>query len=163
MRDVVDRVLNPFLSQVDAVLGDGYSAVQLSKDSVAGPTPTTRAVLGYLHGNCSHCHNDAALPALDLSLAQSAARRQESAVRSLIGLVGRYGRYRPAGAAETRRVRPGHAGQSMLLARMKSHDPLVRMPPIGVSVVDERAVALIERWIDDDLKTTTTTTTAQEK
>ena len=27
MRDVVDRVVNPFLSQVDVALGDGYSAV----------------------------------------------------------------------------------------------------------------------------------------
>ena len=140
----------------------GYSAVQLSKDAIAGPTPTTRAVLGYLHGNCGHCHNDAALPALDLALAQSAARPQESAVRSLITLVGRHGRYRPTGASEVRRVRPGHAGESTLLARMKSHDPLVRMPPVGVSVADERAVALIGRWIDHDLKTPTTTT-AQEK
>lgn len=140
----------------------GYSAVQLSKDAIAGPTHTTRAVLGYLHGNCGHCHNDAALPALDLALAQSAARPQESAVRSLITLVGRHGRYRPTGASEVRRVRPGHAGESTLLARMKSQDPLVRMPPVGVSVADERAVALIGRWIDHDLKTPTTTT-AQEK
>jgi hypothetical protein len=140
----------------------GYSAVQLSKDAIAGPTPTTRAVLGYLHGNCSHCHNDSALPALDLSLAQSAARPQESAARALITLVGRYGRYRGADSAETRRVRPGHADESMLLARLKSHDPLVRMPPIGVSVVDERAVTLIERWIAQDLRNATTTK-AQEK
>ena len=27
MRDVVDRVVGPFLSQVDSALGDGYSAV----------------------------------------------------------------------------------------------------------------------------------------
>ena len=140
----------------------GYSAVQLTRDAIAGPTPTTRSVLGYLHGNCGHCHNDAALPALDLSLAQSAARPQESAVRSLITLVGRFGRYRAAGAGETRRVRPGRADESMLLARMASHDPLVRMPPVGVSVVDERAVALVRRWIHQDLKTTTPTT-AQEK
>ena len=130
----------------------GYSAVQLTKDAVAGPTPTTRAVLGYLHGNCGHCHNDAALPALDLTLAQQSARPQESAVRALITLVGRYSRYRSAGGGETRRVRPGHASESVLLARMKSHDPLVRMPPLGVSALDDKAIALIERWIETDLK-----------
>jgi hypothetical protein len=31
---------------------------------------------------------------------------------------------------------PGNSRQSLLVARMRSHDPLVRMPPLGVSVVD---------------------------
>jgi hypothetical protein len=132
----------------------GYSAVQQSKEAIAGARPTTRAVLGYLHGNCGHCHNDAALPALELSLAQQASRPQESAARTLIGLVGRYSRYRPNGAGETRRVRPGRSEESVLLTRMTSHDPLVRMPPLGVSAVDEEAVALIRRWIDNDLRNT---------
>lgn len=130
----------------------GYSAVQLALEAIAEPVPGARAVLGYLHGNCGHCHNDAALPALDLALDQRAANPEESAVRSLVSLVGRYSRYGPAGAAETRRVKPGHSGESLLVTRMRSHDPLVRMPPLGVSVADAAGLALIERWIDHDLK-----------
>jgi hypothetical protein len=35
---------------------------------------------------------------------------------------------------------------------MKSGNPLARMPPLGVQVIDEQGVALIERWIATDLK-----------
>jgi hypothetical protein len=34
---------------------------------------------------------------------------------------------------------------------MRSREALVQMPPIGTALVDEQAVALIERWIDEDL------------
>ena len=35
-------------------------------------SPAERAALGYLHGNCAHCHNDNGAPApVDLTLAQS--------------------------------------------------------------------------------------------
>jgi hypothetical protein len=31
---------------------------------------------------------------------------------------------------------------------MKSSDPLTRMPPLGVSIVDREGVTLISRWIE---------------
>ena len=130
----------------------GYSAVQLSREAIAGPTPATRAVLGYLHGNCGHCHNEAALPALGLTLAQGASRPAESAAATLASLIGRYSRFRPKGATDVQRVVPGNSQQSLLVARMRSHDPLVRMPPLGVSLVDAEGLALIENWIDHDLQ-----------
>ena len=46
----------------------------------------------------------------------------------------------PHGAANPQRV-------DVLVARMKSNDPLTRMPPLGVSIVDAEGVALISRWI----------------
>ena len=109
----------------------GYSAVQLET--------SLEPALGYLHGNCGHCHNDAALPALDLSLAQSAADPAASAKRTRASLE-RASRFRPHGAASTDRA-------AILLGRMKSDDPLTRMPPLGVSVIDEQGVSLIERWL----------------
>lgn len=109
----------------------GYSAVQLET--------ALEPALGYLHGNCGHCHNDAALPALGLALAQSAADPAASARRTRASLE-RASRFRPHGAASLERAR-------LLVARMKSNDPLTRMPPLGVTVVDEQGVALIERWI----------------
>ena len=36
--------------------------------------------------------------------------------------------------------------------RMKSQNPLARMPPLGVQVVDTDGVALIERWIATELQ-----------
>ena len=35
---------------------------------------------------------------------------------------------------------------------MKTDNPLARMPPLGVQVVDTEGVALIERWIANDLQ-----------
>jgi hypothetical protein len=122
----------------------GYSAVQLS---TALPP-----VLGYLHGNCGHCHNDEALPALELSLAQQASDVKASAARTYATLIGRASRFRPHGAANPQRVVPGQPAQSVLVTRMKSNDPLTRMPPLGVSVVDASGVALISRWIEHELQ-----------
>lgn len=116
----------------------GYSAVQLE----AKLPPT----LGYLHGNCGHCHNDEALPALDLSLLQKSDVKA-SAARTYASLIGRSSKFVPHGAANAQRVIPGQPDKSILVARMKSNDPLTRMPPLGVSIVDAEGVALISRWI----------------
>lgn len=122
----------------------GYSAVQLETG--------LPAALGYLHGNCGHCHNDSALPALELSLEQKASDPGKSEARTYASLLGRYSRFRAHGSANTRRVVPGKPDESILLARMKSSDPLTRMPPLGVSVVDADGVALVSRWIQEELR-----------
>jgi hypothetical protein len=106
----------------------GYSAVQLRTK--------LEPAIGYLHGNCGHCHNDGALPALDMVLAQRASDPQASAQETMRALLGRYGRFRH-----------GEARQSVLVARMRSTDPLIRMPPIGVSVPDSQQITALENWL----------------
>jgi hypothetical protein len=97
----------------------GYSAVQLHGE--LDPAP------GYLHGNCGHCHNDAGpLAEVGLSLASRAAAPRESAART-------------AATALARR--------EDLLRRVRSTNPYVRMPPLGVSVPDRAGIALIEKWL----------------
>lgn len=121
---------------------------------VEASSPTARAALGYLHGNCGHCHNAAgALTGLELILAQSAARDARSTERTLQSLLGHSSRFRPQGADATQRIAAGH-GSSVLTLRMKTDNPLARMPPLGVQVVDTEGVALIERWIANDLQAT---------
>jgi hypothetical protein len=122
----------------------GYSAVQL--------TTSLPPALGYLHGNCGHCHNDSALPALELPLQQQSKNTKASSERTYASLVGRASRFRPHGAANAQRVVAGHPEHSILVSRMKSRDPLTRMPPLGVSVVDASGVALISRWIEQQLQ-----------
>jgi hypothetical protein len=39
----------------------------------------------------------------------------------------------------------------MIVARMASRYPLMQMPPLGSQLVDEEAVALITRWISEDV------------
>jgi hypothetical protein len=114
-------------------------------------TPTERAALGYLHGNCGHCHNAAgALTGLELVLAQQAERDARSAERTLESLLGHSSRFRPHGSAATQRI-AADQGSSVLTLRMKTDNPLARMPPLGVQVVDTTGIALIERWIASDL------------
>ena len=120
---------------------------------IDAPTPTARAALGYLHGNCGHCHNDRGpLAGLELALAQQAGAAARSAARTIESLVGHDSRYRAHGAdAASKRVVPGAMQASVLAERMFSSNPLARMPPLGVRLIDAEGVALIERWIHHDL------------
>ena len=44
-------------------------------------------------------------------------------------------------------IDPGHPENSFLLARMKSANADLRMPPLARNLVDPEGVALIEAWI----------------
>jgi hypothetical protein len=125
-----------------------------SPPRIAARSPAERAALGYLHGNCGHCHNDAGpLAGLELSLAQQAGAAADSAARTLASLVGHSSRFRAGGAdAATQRIVPGRKEASVLAVRMQSANPLARMPPLGVQVIDDAGLALVERWIRHDLQ-----------
>jgi len=120
---------------------------------IAADSATERAALGYLHGNCGHCHNDSGAPApVKLVLAQQAARPAASRERVLQTTVGVAGRYRPTGATgPLPRLAPGQAGNSLLVLRMRSRHALLQMPPLGSTQPDPEGLALVERWIDRDL------------
>lgn len=140
-------------------LRDLPPALLATPPRIAARTPTERAALGYLHGNCGHCHaapaaSDAAVP-VGVVLAQSVRHRGASAEAVLRSLVDAASRFRPHGGARTpaRVVVPGRAAASVLPQRMRSRDPRVQMPPLGTAYADTQALALIERWIDRDLET----------
>jgi hypothetical protein len=103
----------------------GYSAVQLEA-AIAAQGEAERKALGYLHGNCGHCHNAVALGATGLFLAQSAAD--------------------PVKSAELTRASAASRAQE-ILRRLQSSNPYVRMPPLGVSVTDAEGAAAVNRWI----------------
>jgi hypothetical protein len=115
---------------------------------IAAANATERAALGYLHGNCGHCHNeDGPLAVLEMTLAQRVGRPDstDNVFRSLARVPSQFHAADAAGGA---RVAPGHAAQSVLVQRMVSRDPLQQMPPLGTAAADAEAVALIARWID---------------
>jgi hypothetical protein len=122
----------------------GFSAVQLSRELralveqgkvrnlprplVANPpripaaSATERAALGYLHGNCGHCHNDTGpLASAEVRLAQKASGAQ-----------------------------PVRFPAQELKRRLRATNPYVRMPPLGVAVPDAEGIALVERWLHHD-------------
>jgi hypothetical protein len=119
---------------------------------VAG-SAAERAALGYLHGNCGHCHNaDGRLANLGLVLRAEPGAAVQPAVASTVGHPIR--KMAPGQPAEAiLRIAPGQPERSGLLQRIASRYAALQMPPLGTELVDGDAVALIERWIAelDDL------------
>jgi mono/diheme cytochrome c family protein len=111
---------------------------------VRAASPVERAALGYLHGNCSSCHN-ARGPLADLGLSFAVAA--DGTPEALESAVGRAAHFRPAGSPPATRVAAGDPAGSLLLRRVGSRDPLLQMPPFGTRAVDADAVALLTEWI----------------
>ena len=120
---------------------------------ISAPSETARAALGYLHGNCSHCHAPGGeLANLEFSLRYPLDLASADAAPALLTSLGRPSRFRVPGFAEGAvRLHPGDPDGSVLLARMASRHPVRQMPPLGTSLVDDEAVGLIRRWIQHDL------------
>ena len=124
---------------------------------IAAASPTERAVLGYLHGNCGYCHADggdtgAAVP-VGLRLAQGIGRHGDTAamLRLLLGAPPRF--RAPGTQAPLPLLAAGQSRKSLLLLRMRSREPRLQMPPLGSTLADTEALALVERWIDHELPT----------
>jgi hypothetical protein len=108
-----------------------------------------RAALGYLHGNCAHCHNttDSRVP-LQLTLAQRTGDAAAALTEVLRSAIAAPSRYRPADSdGHALVVAPGKPADSVLAMRMQSRHKQVRMPPLGTSVPDADGLALVHRWI----------------
>ena len=128
-----------------------------SPPRIDAPTAAGRAVLGYLNANCGHCHADPARTAAAVPVGLQLAVDPvdpEAGVAAIRRLVAGESRYRPRGAGDTRHIVPGNPQAGTLLARMRSRDPRIQMPPLGTAKPDLEAIALIERWIRNDLSHT---------
>ena len=141
-------------NQLDALASRGVFApatIATAPPGLSRPSDTTATLeqraTAYLAANCSGCHHPGAeyqggeetwnaLPGVAL------------ADRRLLGAQNHNG---PVGTALNLRwaplIDPGHPENSFLLARMKSANPDLRMPPLARNLVDPDGVALIEAWI----------------
>ena len=125
---------------------------------IAAASPIERAALGYLHGNCGHCHADpaattAAVP-VGIVLAQDVLSPAATA-KVMRSLLDARSRFVPSGRTTAAPVvAPGDSSNSVLPLRMRSRNPQVQMPPLGTAIADPAGLALIERWIDHDLPST---------
>ena len=108
--------------------------------------PVAAAALGYLHGNCGHCHNPhgSARPDTDMNLRLSPAG-EAPAERTTVGRPLQY--YRSAQA--TLRVAPGDPGHSALLQRMLERGTRSQMPPLASEMVDPSGIAIVQAWIEE--------------
>lgn len=109
---------------------------------------TERAVLGYLQSNCGGCHNRrTSLASLGMVLADVPGSAEPPALTSTVGQASQFLPATWSLGAQPTRIEPGHPERSVLLLRLRSRDPATQMPPLGTQVVDEAAVALVEKWI----------------
>jgi uncharacterized repeat protein (TIGR03806 family) len=100
-------------------------------------------VRAWLHVNCAHCHQPhgtARTAGLDLRVSQLDPARYgvlKSPVAAGRGSGGR--RFD---------ITPGQPDESILVFRMESRIPGIRMPSLGRQVVPEDAVELVRKWIE---------------
>ncbi len=105
---------------------------------------TEQAALGYLHANCSHCHN-ASRPKRDGARCFDPENELDFTLRASEGLtVTETATYRTT----REHVEPGRPGDSNLLALVNQRSRFRSMPPLASEVVDQAAVALLRRWIE---------------
>jgi hypothetical protein len=110
-------------------------------------SPTQRAAIGYLHGNCGHCHNErGSLKNVELFLRHRSRGAIEPAVASTIGHPVKNAAPGQSPDAVLR-IDPGHPDRSALAQRVASRYSALQMPPLGTQLVDKEAVELLRRWI----------------
>ena len=118
---------------------------------IPSPSDATKTLeeraFAYLAANCSPCHheNGSYVGGGETWLAGYGAGTL--AARHLDQTANNYPMTVRLGIPGGKLVAPGNPGQSVLLARIKSNDPDLRMPPIARNVVDATGAAIIEQWI----------------
>ena len=101
--------------------------------------PLTRDVLGYMQGNCIHCHNDTEGPSSSYSL------HFADALNNLINVP-----TESSASAAGIRIVPGKPEESILFQALsgETENPEVKpMPPVGVQLLDTVAIEMFREWI----------------
>jgi hypothetical protein len=120
--------------------------------AIAAKTPTERAALGYLHGNCWGCHNEKdPVASVGMSLRASILVKDPAEQPTIRTALDVFSRFQTPGveAHECKRILPGDAEKSSVLFRMRSRHPARQMPPIGTKIIDGEALALLSRWVTE--------------
>jgi hypothetical protein len=105
---------------------------------------TEQAALGYLHANCSHCHNTSR-PALEGARCFDPENDIDFSLRAdEAATVAETATYRTTGD----HIEPGRPGDSRLLELVNQRGGFRAMPPLATENVDRDAVALLRRWIE---------------
>ncbi len=145
-----DFVLGPGAFQLAREDFDAWVAAgMLPPDTVYADPPgddTARAALGYLHGNCGHCHDDvhpiASFRTLRLRLTVGTTSAAEAP--AWVTSAGIDANHELDGTRVI--IQPGDPASSQLYVRMAHRDELA-MPPLGTDHVDDAGLAAIGAWI----------------
>lgn len=129
--------------QIQALQRAGYLKGSGGGRAMVAPNNTKATlearVRSYLAANCAQCHQPGGPARANWDARLTTATARAGIVNG--ALVDNLGN--PA----NRVVAPGSPEHSVLLQRLSTTDPRLRMPPIASSVVDEESVALVSQWI----------------
>ena len=121
---------------------------------IAAASPRARAILGYLHANCSSCHNDQdPVASVGLSLRASLTASNGAAQPAMSTAVGvrSKSQIRDVAPEHCMRLAPGDIERSSLVVRMRVRDGISQMPPLGSKLADGVALQLISDWVREEL------------
>lgn len=128
--------------------------------AIAADSPRARAILGYLHGNCSNCHNDQdPVASVGLSLRASLTATSggdQPTMRTAVGIRSKF-QIRDVLPDHSFRIAPGDIDRSAVVVRMRARDGMTQMPPLGSKVPDHAALKLIADWVREELRSTGST------
>jgi hypothetical protein len=144
----------------------GFSAIQLSQAEPLGlddlgregrlshrappiavpGDDTERAALGYLHANCSHCHNSSR-PSREGARCFDPENDLDFGLRTdALGAVADTATYRTVVDTAIER---GDPEGSTVVGLMSARAFWSQMPPLATERVDDEALALVRRWIEE--------------
>ena len=130
----------------EGLLTGADAALRTRPPRIATSDAQTRAVLGYLSGNCGACHNgDGQITAQLPSLHYADVIDGDATAQRMIGQPSRWQPPRQSGT--TLLIDPLSPSASAVLVRMGSRRPSSQMPPLGTVLQDQQAIGAIERWI----------------
>lgn len=142
----------------DGLLVNGSSgAPNVSVDNAIIPgDERDQNALGYLHGNCGHCHGgalaaDGGAPAAGMRLWATVGTTSVSQSPAYVDAVcGPLARWHADvdGNAYQYRIVPQDPAHSAVIARMSSTQAKDQMPPLGRTSVDAAGVELVSAFID---------------
>ena len=119
-----------------AYLADGAPRIEAK-------SPTERAALGYLHGNCGYCHSDRGIwaDARKLRLRVRVGDTTPETTQTYLTTINVKMNHGDAEGEPYVGVIPGNAGKSHLYDRMIKRD-FWSMPPVGSELVDPATQAV---------------------
>jgi hypothetical protein len=123
----------------------GYSALQLDRTLEVPGDPVEQAALGYLHANCSHCHNQDRPPRGDARCYDPDNGLDFRLSTSRLASVDETPTYTTAVGAV---IEPGRPGDSRLFELVSRRGGALQMPPLGTEIVDDTATRLLAAWIE---------------
>jgi hypothetical protein len=160
---VRDVLIGPSAIQLSAAGGNGQLTQWANAGYLSHPpsgefdppgTPDVQAALGYLHGNCGHCHREgdwlASKISMRLSLKTTDLLPEQTAAYSTTFNV--MTRHVFQGTTEV--IVPGNPDASQLWVRTRVRDSDFnlatgyQMPPFCTEKVDDAGVATIKAWIE---------------